>query len=120
MPNPERWDKCRSAADSIWTLSDNMWKVWRWWSVGFFAFAVHDMTSNVPAMIIGFVVSGIGVLSLAAWLFGAQVGGLTEKGRNGGPVQTGFVMLLFLSIAFFIALNLWAITGLVETAAHVR
>ncbi|MCO6181046.1 hypothetical protein [Ciceribacter sp. RN22] len=107
MRNPERWDKIIWAADRIWASTDNMWKVSRWFGLGFVALAANEVTSDVPVGLFGLVASAIGLLSLGAWFFRAQADGLSR--RSIGFFQTAVVTLLVLAISTYLATALWSL-----------
>ncbi len=113
MSNENFWRALKSLGDGIRTISDELWKVWRWFGVSFIAFAAYDHGAGPSAFAFGIALAAIGVLSLGGGLFSVLIGSQTEKARNGGKWSTILSATFLFFLALFFAIYIWAITAVI-------
>lgn len=113
MSNDKFWRTLKNMGDGIRAISDELWKVWRWFGISFISFAAHDHGAGPSAFVFGIALAVIGVLSLAGGLLSVLIGGLTEKGRNSGKWSTILSATFMFFLAVFGAFYIWAVTAVI-------
>lgn len=102
------WADLRRGLQLVRKITDELWKVWRWFGIGLLGFVAYERTGEMSTLAFGIMMSFVGVISLFSWIFEGNTLGITEKGKNSWLLiqATLFVALLFISAYF--AIWLWA------------
>ncbi|WP_374788646.1 hypothetical protein [Brucella oryzae] len=117
MKSDQYWDSLTNFCKQFRNFADDVWKVWRYFGVAAVAGIAYDVGGHPAALAFSGLATGIGILCLITWLLPGMINGLTEKGRNAGPVWKAGLTVTFLYTVVYFAVSIWVLVTTIALPA---